>query len=56
MIFAATVSMVILITLSLLSGLWRSYATGAIDKAVLISHSKKAVLIILTFYTAMSMF
>ena len=55
-IFAATVSLVILITLSLMSGLWRNYSSGAIGKAELISHSKKAILIILTFYTAMSMF
>ena len=56
MVFAASVALVIMVTISLMSGLWRNYASGAIDKAALMLHSKKAILIILAFYTAMSMF
>ena len=55
-IFSGSVALVIVITLSLMSGLWRNYASGAIDKAALMLHSKQAVLIILAFYAAMSMF
>ena len=55
-IFSGSVALVIVITLSLMSGLWRNYASGAIDKATLMLHSKQAILIILAFYAAMSMF
>ena len=55
-IFSSSVALVIVITLSLMSGLWRNYASGAIDKATLMLHSKQAILIILAFYAAMSMF
>lgn len=55
-IFAGTTALVILIVISLLSGLWRNYANGVIDKAELIVYAQKAALIILTFYVAMSLF
>lgn len=55
-IFAVSVATVIMIGISLMSGLWRNYSNGAIDKAELILYSKKAILIILVLYVVMSLF
>lgn len=56
LIFAATTALVIMIMISLLSGLWRNYANGVIEKAELVQQVQKATMIVLTFYVAMSMF
>lgn len=56
LIFASTTALVIVIMISLLSGLWRNYANGVIEKAELIAQVQKATMIVLTFYVAMSLF
>jgi hypothetical protein len=55
-LLAATTATVILIVISLMSGLWRNYAAGAIEKADLIANVKKAIMIVLVVYTAISFF
>lgn len=54
-LLAASVSLVVVLSIGLMSGTWRQYATGRMEKVDLIYWAQRGALVIMTFFVVMTL-